>query len=559
MSAITYAISCSATSAIITNTATVTAGAGPHALGGLNNAHGFLRFDTTSIVDADLIKISKLSIKVSSIGVGTVPGIDVWASEFGAAIDAGDYNLAASNVSPIRAKIYQILAPAHIAGATGTVGIPSRFINAAGNSDFELRTQTTTTIAGDSTIIYGSGGTGQIVLTIDSDGIPTYVSGQIPTLNIQTLAPADGIDENAYDYIATGEGSYVAFDLETTRGYPVKGKYLMDFNTTDLDTEAVNIYSTALRRERQMPGKVVVGREGAGGSVAFEYTPERIWKLLLGWMKVSGTTGANPYTTTLIPAQSKEVKTFTVVKKYGNNQRNVYRGMVGSTLSLSARLDEIVSGSVSFMGRQEWIYTDPDSYGTAGADEYVLSSTAAYDTNPGLSFIGVEVDINSVANNGTIPNFDISLNNGAQEIRGLRRRRDITGHSVQGLSVDLSFSMYFRDDAQLKAFLSQATKNASPYKASTTLEFQRIDLKLGGPLGETTQEVVFTITKFLATAVRKPISGTGAVMLSISGSATIDSSLGRTLTVTVMNSETAASWNASTDTITIMPAGQILP
>ena len=320
------------------------------------------------------------------------------------------------------------------------------------------------------------------------------------------------------------------------------------------------MFSNAVQRNRQRPGKAAVGPEGAGGSFSFEPTPEVWVKLFRGWFKVSSTTGSNPYTHSLVPATYKEVPSFTFVKKYGNDHmRSVYRGCMLGSLTLSARYGQYVTASCTVLGRQEYNYTGFDSYGPS-SDEYILSSSAAYDSNGILSFNGVEVHVDSVANYGTIPGFTITINNGIDPTEGLRRRRDITGHTVGGMTAEISFELVFENDVLLRNFMAYNDLD-DPWMAGSTLTFNRIDFKLAGPSGATTQEIVFTAEKFLATAVRKPITGSdGKITLSMSGMCTLgNNAVSNILTVTVLNSHAASFWTASTDPITVLPADALLP
>lgn len=561
----TFSVTCH-TSSAENNGSTVTATGGPYSIGGAApQYHAHLRFQTNGVITSGhKIKRCKLGLKVATI-VDVGVAIDLWASEFGAAIAVGDYGVTTfSNVSPVRARIGSAFATAPAVNDTVAIAIPPRFINRstdnAGYSDFELR-PTTAAVSTEENAIFGSSGTGTIVLTYDAYGrTATVASGEKPTLVIDTVSAAEEVAENTYNEIAVRDGSYLAFDIEPTRGYPVKAKYIVDLVDTDLEGQASNLFSNAVQRNRQRPGKAAVGPEGAGGSFSFEPTPEVWVKLLRGWFKVSTTTGANPYTHTLVPATYKEVPSFTFVKKYGNDHmRSVYRGCILGSLTISARYGQYVTASCSVLGRQEYNYTGFDSYGPT-SDEYLLNSAAAYDTNGILSFNGVEVHIDSVANYGTIPGFTITINNGIEPVEGLRRRRDITNHTIGGMTAEISFEMTFENDVLLRNFMAY-TDLDDPWMAGATLTFNRIDFKLAGPAGVATQEIVFTAEKFLATTIRKPIQGSdGKITLALSGMCTLgNNAVSNILGVTVMNSHASTFWNASTDPITVLPADALLP
>ena len=578
MATTTYVIDCHTTSGD-NNGSAVTAAGGPYVIGGsaASPKHTQLRFQTATGITTttEKIKVAKLMVKVAG-KTGSPPAVVVYAADFGAALAVGDYNVtpAVSNTAPIRHKLQNIIPATALANEYYVISIPPRYINRdatfnSGYTDLELRNASAISTTEQFTI-YGSGGTGSMGGIVQSQQIGTgeggsgieIGSGQKPGLYIRTIAPADENTQNEFNEIAVRDGSYLAFDTEvsTAWGYPVKGKHLLDTVEIDFDTDATNIYSEAIQRNRQRPGKGAVGPDGASGSATFEVTPE-VWpKLLLGFFKVSSTTGSNPYTTTLVPANYKEVKRFTFVKKYGNDHmRNVYRGCIIGSLSISARYGQITRASLAVLGRQEWPYSMPDAFDDE-ADAYVLSTSAAYDGNGFCSFNGAEIHIDSVANYGTIPGFTLTLNNGASPVEGLRRRRDVTGHIVGGMSAEIQFEIHFESDTLLRNFMAYNDID-DPWMAGSTLVFNRIDFKLAGPAGATTQEIVFTVEKFLATTIRKPIpTGEGPIILPVVGMATLgQNTVSNIITATVKNSHAATYWDDSTDSITVIPADALLP
>lgn len=557
---------------------TVTATGGPYKIGGDPTYFAAqLRFQTSAaaIPITEKIKICKLIVKVQA-KTGSPPAAVAYAADFGAAIAAADYGVApaVSNTAPIRHKLQNIIPTTAVVDDFCVISVPPRFINRdvavnSGYTDIEIRPGAAIATT-EKFSIYGSGGTGSMG-GIEGASEPEageggsgiiVTSGEKPALYIRTVTPAQEVGQNEFNEIAVRDGSYLAFDTEadTAWGYPVKGKHMLDVVEMDFDSDATNLYSEAIQRNRQRPGKAAVGTDGAGGSASFEITPE-VWpKLLLGFFKVDAVTGSDPYTAALVPANYKEVKRFTFVKKYGNDHmRCVYRGCVIGTLSISARYGQITRASVSVLGRQEYPYTHADAYG-ADSDEYVLGSTAAYDANGLCAFNGTEVHIDSVANYGTIPGFTLTLNNSAASVEGLRRRRDITGHIVGGLSAEISFELHFENDVMLRNFMAYNDID-DPWMAGNTLVFNRIDFKLAGPDGATTQEIVFTAEKFLATTIRKPIpSSEGPIILPVVGMATLgQNTVSSIITATVKNSHPATYWDDSADPITVIPADALLP
>jgi hypothetical protein len=567
-----YTIPCHSSSATVA-AGSVTAGGGPYTIGGVNNSLVALRFQTATGVfggATEKIKRCRFNIKIAGVTSGGC-NADVWAADYGAAITVADYAALGARVttyptsgSAAFARLKEIFDNTAVANDSFSVAFPPRFVNRdtglnGGYTDIEIRSNTAISGSNETTTIYGSSATGNIGIAYGEDGTPTITGGEIPTLVITTLTPSEEIDENEFNEIAVRDGSYVAFDIETTRGFPVKAKHMLDFVDTDLDGGTENLFSEAVQSNRQRPGKSTTGREGAGGSVSFHLTPEVWVKLLRGWFKVSSTTGAGPYTHTLVPASFKEVPAFTFVRKFGNSgMRNVYRGCSLGTLTVDAGFNQIVRGSLSVMGRQEFNYMLPDAYGDA--DEYILNSAAGYDNNATLSFNGAEVHIDSVVNYGTIPRFSLTLNNGISEIEGLRRRRDITGHIIGGFTANVSFDIYFENDVLLRNFAAQAGLD-DPWKAGTTITFNRIDFKLEGPDGAAAQEIVFTFEKLMVQTIRKPIgTSEGGIILPVAGLATLgNNAISNIATITVLNDHPASFWDASTDEIVVVPAGTQLP
>lgn len=616
----TYQIVAGATSSVSDGT-TTTANGATIIIGGSVDPlkHALLRFDTSAITAIEVVVSAKFSALVSSVTGVLRPDISLWASNFGAAVANADWNLAESNVSgaTFRKKIGKAFEGDSVAANTFCrMEVPSYYITPAGNTDLELRPDA---VATGTVLIHGAGATGAIVFNSDDTAI---LSGQKPTLDIVTLTAAEEISQTSYRPHVVGAESYVGFDVETTPGTPVKAKYLLDVLSTDLDIDAGNLVSQALRRERAKPNKIVIGSAGGGGSFGFEFTPENMWLLLTGFLKwtavsstlsttvttgaataiqtVGSTTGMvagervwfatsrqggtiltvdsgvqitltaalttstftgetvnyGVFTNTFKVAQSDEVKTFTFVKGEGVSYREVYCGCMLSTLSINASYGNIITGSCSLEGRRVFRY-DSNASGGDG-DPYILSETAGYDTNLNLSFVGAEIEFDDTANRGTIPNMTINLNNSIQPIVGLRRRRDITGHYPQAFTVDISFDLEFENDAQYRKFIG-VNHSKYPHLPETSIMTQKVELKLGGPDGYATQEVIFEVPKMLFTTVRKPIGGDGTVMLSCSGMATFDSVSNSNLVVYTKNTQDPGFYIASTDTVSVIPPDVTFP
>lgn len=534
--------------------ASVTAGGATIPIGGAAPAdHAHLRFSTTSgtpIASTETVVSASLSVEVQAQGAAPI-NVDLWASQFGAAIAIGDYNGSANNygisegnAAGYRVKIAQILGSTAVVSDVGSVTVPSRFINKdasvnAGFSDFECRPGTG----------YVAGATA--VTTIHGAGAAS--TPDKPTLTVVTLTDAELLAQNDYRDQAIGVDTYVAFAQETTPGTPVKGKVLLDIRSSNLDSYAQNLRSQSLSRQRARPRKLAVGRAGAGGEVPFEITPEKWDQILPGILKRTGTTGSGPYVHTFKVAQIADIKTFTFVKKVGDF-RKVFPGCMVDSLTISANLDEVVMATVSVQARDEWTYDDTAAGGDT--DAYILSSTAAYDSvaNSMLSFVAAGVTVDGVEDRGLIQDFTVTLRQNVQERRGLSKKRGVTSHYPLGFEVDVNFNMYFEDVLQLRKFLGVSHRDF-PFKAAKDIEFQSVQLDCAGINGETEQNLSILIPKMSYEVVRIPVNGEGAIMLNCSGFAAYDDvTTLSNVVLTITNSEPSTVFDASTDEITIQPA-----
>jgi hypothetical protein len=533
-----------ATSAV-NDGSTVTANGATMQIGhntGVAGKHVHLRFVTSTLVDADRIMTASLTAKLSAVG-STPITVDAWASEFGAAIAVGDYNVTASNVSPIRVKLKQIFSASSIANDVGTVTVPSRFVIKdtanSGFSDIELRP--------------GSDWTSDLnkVMTIHG---PAAASADRPKLTVVTLTDAELLTTTVYRRHAIGADSWLAFAQETTPGTAVKGKVLLDMVSSSLQQNVENGYSRALTKRRARPVKIWIGRSGGGGSVEFEMTPEKWVQLLPGIMKRTGTTGSNPYTHTFKVGEMDDMKFFTFVQRLGDF-REVFAGCMLDSMEISVGMDSAVSISAGVIATDYYVY-DENSAGSS--DEYILGSTAGYDSvaNSINAFTGVKAVIDSVDDPGFVQSVRVALRQNVQERRGLNRKRGPAGLFPLGFEVEVDFSMYFVNEAQFLKFLGNSAKEF-PARTQKSIQLQQMDFKMAGALGATTQEITFSIPKMMFTAISKPINDEGAIMLDCSGLATYDDITQLSnLVVTILNSEASTVFDPSTDTITVLPPNE---
>lgn len=529
--------------------AVVTAGGVTISIGGVTPPdHAHLRFNASTLADTDTVVNALLKLK--TVTATAVINVDAWASEFGAAIATGDYNLnsgAGSNSSPVRVALKQIIAAGTLINVQSQINVPSRFVNKvaatnSGFSDFEIRQGTGwTSGAPNITSIHGPGAAS---------------SGDKPTLTVVSVTAAEMAagSDSTYRFLAIGSESYLAFDIETTPGQAVKGKVLLDVTSSSLDSYVENIASSALSKNRVRPRKITVGRAGAGGDFSFELTPEKCWKLLLGMFKVT-TTGpvSSIYTHTFTVATSAEIKTMTFVQKIGAF-RFVYPGSMIGSLSIRAALDAPVTASAACMARQEWMYDE--NSGGGSTDDYLLTSDAGYDTvdNSILSFVGASITFDGNTDPGLVQNFTLSIDQGVNERRGLSGSRFVAGHYPTSVVSTLAMTLYFENEAQYKKFIGDSTQDF-PTRAQECLQFQQVVITLNGVCNNTGFVCTITIPKMLYTTIRKPVGDQGAVMLDCSGTAVLSG----TDYVSFAIQNTESGYSASTDNITVVPSGVTYP
>lgn len=530
---------------------------------GANGNHLQLRFDTSTIPDDETIVESRLIVTVSTAATPAAGcDFDLWAAEFGTAITIADYNKAATNTGTGRATNGSPADPGALRVKLGTIVagnvaltldqdieayIPSRFINAGtnGRSDFEIRPSIAGVPTASQTFeIYGPA--------------ETTETTSIPRISGISLTDDELREQNTYRFVGVGAESWLAFGIEATPGTPVKPRSFLELRSTTLDGAAENLASTALNRGRSRPRKIAPGRSGAGGDFEFELTPERWTALLLGLMKRTGSTGPDGngvYTHTFTNCLSNEITFFTFVQRNGFI-RQVFPGAIIGGLTINCSLDEIVTGSASVSARDEYLY-DQESAGGVD-DDYLILASAGYDTveNAMLTFVGGIVKFDGVVDGRLVQNATVTFAQDVNERRGLNRKRSVDGHFALGFMVDISFSILFENEHQLRAFLG-VTGRDFPFAAEKNVVFQEVELAFEGVLGEDKQELSINIPKLSYTVVRKPINGEGQIILDCSGVAVYDPTSETNVTVTLKNTENpAVAFAAGTEEITVLPVGR---
>lgn len=536
-------------------------------VGDTTDKRGVLRFDTSAIGATDEIYGAYLYIKVNAKGAGfsaSTKYIELWAADFGASVTIADHGKGQRNhdlddtTNPLRVRIGKIALHTNVADDVLKLKIPARFIDRTSSNDFELRFISASALGSTDTMTFdgAASSTGSYVID-DIEGVSAAtISDEKPRLAILYYTQAEiaalpdpcipGVDSEAF----------VGFDMEDTCGYPVKALHLLDVSSADLDSQAENLVSNTIRSERAAVVKMAIGREGAGGSVSFQATPEKWTKLLRGFFKITGTVdeGGGVYTKTFKIAQTDEIKFYTFVEKKSQDYFAVYPGCIMNSLSMSIDLDSFVECNLDLMARTMYHY---DKNAVGDDDRYVKSGSAGYDSDSPLSFTGAQVQFNDVVSTD-VRNVSISFNNNAGEVRSLNRNRRVKQHFPGKLAVSASFEMYFNDFNALRKFLGDTSKDF-PFKAERTIQFDKFQVDLAGPDGEDTQEISIIFPQMSYTVIRVPVQGSGGpIMLSAQGEGTFYASDSTNVTVTVTSSENEDFYDPSTDTITVVPAEEKL-
>lgn len=512
---------------------------------------GLLRFDVSGLNPADTIVEATLSVKLSAKGAGAATDMLAYAADFnrdGSALNNADYDITyANNRTGFCVPLGEIIDAATSTVATRyEIKIPSQYIKhyLGGTETCDI-------------ILAPNGATAGATDTLTVHG-PAAGVGDQPTLTIVTMTDVELEDgDNQYRFMGEQSEKDLSFAQEATRGVAVKTQHYLEIIDTNLDSYAENISSRAIRKNRATPAKAAVGRTGAGGNFTIELTPEKWTALLPGFLKRISTTGSGPYTHLFKLAQSNEVKTFTFAQTAGVT-KSVFPGGMISSFSISATLDDSVTASANVMCRDEWVYL-PDAFGNA--DAHIVSSTAGYDTlaNGFYSFTGATVEIDGEVRGCKIQNFTIDVSQQVTEVRGLCRKRRVTGHIPGPFQVSASFDMYFDNEVQLRKFLGNADKGA-PFAAGRKVLFQEVVLEC---LAEDDVDTIrITLPKGLYTTVRKNLGGaSGPIMLTCSmvaflndGGTVTDSTGGKTsIQIEVINSEPATVFNPATEEIVVRP------
>lgn len=512
---------------------------------------GLLRFDVSSISPSDTIVKATLSVKLSAKGAGAATDMVAYAADYnrdGSALNNADYDVTyANNRTGFCVPIGEIIdAATSVAGDRYEIEIPTQYVKhylgGTETCDITLSPAGVTAGATDTLTVHG----------------PAASVGDQPTLTLVVMTDVE-LEDRELPYRFLGEQSEkdLSFGREATQGTAVKTTAYLEVLDTNIDTYAENIQSRAIRKNRAMPAKAAVGRTGAGGSFSIELTPEKWTAILPGFLKHISTTGAGPYTHLFKLAQSNEIATFTFVQTAGIT-KSVFPGGMVSSFSVNATLDDSVTANVNVMCRDEWVYL-PGQSGTN--DSYIVGGTAGYDTlaNGFYSFTGATVEIDDEVRGCKISNFSIDVSQAVTEVRGLCRKRRVSGHIAGPFMVSANFDMYFDSEVQLRKFLGNDDKGA-PFAAGRKVLFQKVVLEC---LAEDEVSLIrFTLPKGLYTTVRKNLGGaSGPIMLTCSmvgflnDTGTVaDTTGGKTsIQVEVVNDEPSTVFNPSSEEILIRP------
>lgn len=541
-------------------------------IGEATNRQAVLSFDTSAIGTTDKIHEAFIYVEVKAKGAGfntATKFVELWASDFGASVTTADHNLPQRNhdtstSNPRRVRIGRYILHTAAVDSVHKIQIPSRFINRDGNSDFELRFVSDTILgATDSLTIAGAASvSGSYVIDPIENPSGEMIAGltttdERPRLVMLYYTPAE------YDALpdpcipSVDSESWVGFGIEQFCGYPVKIDRFFDATSTDIDTFAQNLASNTIRPERTAITKMAIGREGAGGGIAFQMTPEKWTGLLRGMFKITNSSSATVnsqqvWTHEFKIAQTREIRFFTLGAKKSQEYYAIFPGSILDSLNMSLSLDSFVECSASFLSRTAHHY---NTYSVGINEAYIRSATAGYDPDVPLSFTGAQLTLNGrVAE--TIDSVSIGFSNNAGEIRTLvRNTRGVKQHFPGKLTASISFSMFFEDFDVLRKFLGDDGIDF-PFSAKRSIQFDSFEVSLAGPDGEAMQEIKILFPRMSYTVTRLPLENTGGpIMLSAEAEATLDPAQGTSVVVTVKNSEPASAFAPSSDTLTVLPDG----
>jgi hypothetical protein len=390
----------------------------------------------------------------------------------------------------------------------------------------------------------GSGnatGTG-VVTAISSTGVLT-VSG----LGGSAPAAADGFVTSAVSGSGTTNGTPTLTNIPTSALVnTVAGASIVFLSGTATGTGTITAVSPL--------GVLTVtglGGSAPASSVNFVTINPIDMNIIGGSIPANCSLGAGaPYTYTWKVAQSQEVFSFTGVVKKGAF-RKLYPGLKINSFSLNTGLDQAVRFTVDFAGLDEYTY-DQTTIGVN--DEFVLSSTAAYDTIAHGIWSFVDA---SVSFGGQISDFDQSMNmdftNDLRERRGLNGQRGPTSHFPLGFTVRAGMNLYFQNELHLRTFLG-TDFNTFPFKPGKTLNFEQVNYTLARKDINTILQVLLPKASFQT--LSDPIQGEDVIMLNGELLALFDDGTNQSnVVVTLITNEPPANFEAQTQLVTIYPPG----
>lgn len=501
--------------------------------GAAPNKHALLRFDSSGIAADENIMSATLSVVLTALGVGTPPDVDLWAAAFGTSVNNASYNHAISDSHQQITDSSNPFVP-HNGTLTNSYSypVPTRFITAVGNSDFELIPSTATTGATDTLTIAGAAG-----------------GGNAPSLVVLTLTDAELSNSNPFRFQAIGAETFCAFAQETNEGVAVKPCNILDAYQVGLTQTAANLRGDGLSSNRVRFRKAAVGRTGAGGPVSFDVTPEKWTALLPGVLKKVSTTGPvdDQYTHTFKVGASNTVASFTFVTKKGAF-RQVYPGCKISRMQLSIGLDSIVKATIDVQALDEYKY---DYASTGLNDEILLDPAAGYDSVQNGLWSFVETAVSVGGDDGRfVQSFMLDLVNDIRERRGLNGSRGPNSHYPLGFAATTQFSMHFENEMVLKKFFGVQARGF-PWKPGKQLMFENISCTLLKIDASHTLSLVFP--RAIYETVSDPIQGEDSIILNVVAEGVYDESSLGNFTLTLTTPEPATVFQPSTNLITVLP------
>lgn len=541
--------------------ATLTALGATMALGtasGTNGIYAQMRFDTTALRDKDILVDLQFRAVAATAGSNAY-GFELWAVDYGTAptLTTADYAKAISNgdlASPFKNYAVRIgeLIPAGpiVAGDVFTLEVPPRFVNCegiySGYTDLEIRPAVSGVPAAAHTAVLHS-------LTAATAADRPSLVGISMTEN-ELLAEGNGYreDMDPAEYV-------IAVGMQPSARCWVKPVHILPRTDGDMGYSADNLMSAQTHSSRATSAHMVPGPVSAGGSINLELTPE-VWAVLLrGMCKLYSTTslGGGRYKHVFRIAKAGDLKRYTVYQREADWSHKIFPDVVLSSLNLNITPGGLIQLGVSLPAIFPISYSEVDAGGATAP--FLLSSLAARDENPPLSFVGVEAEITTpsgmVFNAEHMSNIGVSLAQDVGGKPGFNRKRHGSGHTFGGVGAAFNFSAYTENELLMREHFGLDSATEYPYVCGKEVNFHDAEVRLWGPEGDYLQGYVIKFPRFATATVNRPIPAGGQVMTSVQAAGLHSDTVEGSFELEYYTTEPASFFDPSTDYLEILPGG----